>query len=199
MDTNTSLAQIRRKAYLAYHQDGIIDLCIGATILSFGLWRLTDVVVFGSLSWLFLSLYLVLKRSITIPRFGFVRFDETKRKAQISLSLALLILLVLAIGGFFFFARPDQIPPDIRAFVRKFHEFVMSGIGAFSMILFGLMFGIKRVVGYGLMMLIILYAAIQLGWPADLTLLSMGSVILLIGLGLLLSFLQRYPRQPAEA
>jgi hypothetical protein len=195
MDTNTSLAQIRRKAYLAYHQDGIIDLCIGATVLSFGLWRLSGNMLFGSLSWLIFSLYLVLKRSITIPRFGFVRFNEAQRKAQISIAMGLLILLVLAVGGLFFFARPEQIPPDVHTFVRKFHEFVMSGIGAFSMILFGLLFGIKRVVGYGLLMLTTLYIAIQLGWPADLTLLSIGTTILLFGAGLLLRFFQRYPLQ----
>jgi hypothetical protein len=199
MSTNGSLAQIRRKAYLAYHQDGIIDLCIGAIVLGFGLWRLTGIIVFSSLSWLFISFYIVLKRSITIPRFGFARFNEAQRKTQISIAMGLLILLVLALGGLFFFARPDQIPPEVHTFMRKFHEFVMSGIGAFLMVLFGFLFGIKRVVGYGLLMLTTLFITIQLGWPADLTLLSIGTVILLIGIGLLISFLRRYPRQPTEA
>jgi len=199
METSKSFTQLRRKAYLAYHQDGILDLCIGATILSIGIWRLTDIIVFGSLSWLSISIYYGLKRAITIPRFGYVVFDEAKRRTQISLGIAAVILLVLATGGLFFFGRPDQLPPDLVIFVRKFHEFVMSGIGALTMLIFGLWLGIRRLAGYGFVMLIVLWTAIQAGWRGDLTILSIGSLIMLIGVILLTRFISRYPIQPSEA
>ncbi len=199
MKPNHSLAQLKRKAYLAYHQDGILDLCIGATILSIGLWRLTDIVLFGSMSWLSISIYYGLKRAITVPRFGYVVFDEAKRKTQISIGMALVILLVLATGGVLFFGRPDQLPPDLVTFIRKFHEFVMSGIGALTMLIFGLWLGIRRLAGYGFVMLLVLWTAIQTGWRGDLTILSIGSCILLIGAFLLVRFITRYPIQPSEA
>jgi hypothetical protein len=199
MNAKLHLKQLRRKAYLGYHQDGIIDLLIGATIIGFGFWRMTDNIVFTSLSWLSFSLYVGLKRMVTIPRFGYVRFDEVQRKTQISIGLGLLIILMLAIGGLLFFARPDQLSPEMLTFMRKFHEFVMSGIGAATMILFGLLFGITRIVGYGIFMLISLWFAIQIGFPGDLTLLTIGGLILIVGFILLANFIRRYPVQSTES
>lgn len=198
MDPSQSLSQLRQKAYLAYHQDGIVDMLIGATVVGFGLWRITGNIVFTFLSWLSFTFYYALKRTITIPRFGFVRFDATQRKTQISLMMGLLILLMLAVGGLFFFAQPDRMPPSVLVFMRKFHEFVLSGVGAVSMFIFGLLFGIRRVTGYGIVMLLTLWVAIQLGWPGGPTLVVIGSVILLLGTVYLFRFMRRYPLQPEE-
>jgi hypothetical protein len=135
---------------------------------------------------------------ITIPRFGYVRFNEVQRKTQISLGIGLMILLMLAVGGLFFFARPDQLSPELLTFMRKFHEFVMSGIGAATMILFGLLFGINRIIGYGIFMLFSLWFAIQLGFPGGLTLLTIGGLIMIVGVILLARFIRRYSVQSTE-
>jgi hypothetical protein len=199
MQTTTSLAQLRRKAYLSYHQDGILDLCVGAMILSIGIWRLTGIVVFGSLSWLSFSLYIGLKRTVTIPRFGYAAFSESKRKTQITVAILVVFLLVLGIGALFFLGRPGQLPPATVTFIRKFHEFVIMGMGALTMILFGSWLGIRRLAGYGISMLIFFWIAIEVGWRADLVIISIGSIIMLIGATLLARFLSRYPAQPNEA
>lgn len=198
MNKELPLDGLRRKAYLAYHHDGILDMLIGATIIGFGLWRISGNIIFSSLSWLGFTIYYGLKRTITIPRFGFVRFSETQRKAQVSIVIGLMILLIMAVGGLQFFSRPDQIPPTVQIFMRKFHEFVMSGVGALSMILFGLLFGIKRLIGYGVFMLATLWIAIQLGWPGGITLFALGCLITLVGFALLIRFMRRYPLLPVE-
>jgi hypothetical protein len=199
MNDKISLDQLRRKAYLAYHQDGIIDMLIGATVIGFGIWRISENIIFTSLSWLSFTVYIGLKRAITIPRFGFVRFSETQRKAQFSIALGLLMLLVLSVGGLFFFARPELIPSGVHIFMRKFHEFVISGVVALFMILFGLLFGIRRIAGYGAFMLAALWLAIQLGWPGGPTLVSIGCLILALGIALLVRFIRKYPLQPTES
>lgn len=198
MNQSESLTHLRRKAYLAYHQDGIVDILIGATVIGLGLWRITANIIFTSLTWLSFSLYVGLKRTITIPRFGFVRFDDAQRKVQASLLMGLLILLLLSVAGLFFFAQPDRLPPSLVMFMRKFHEFVFGGVGALSLVIFGLLFGIRRVSGYGIFMLLALWIAIQLGWPGGLTLVAIGSVILLVGLAYLVRFIRTYPFQAEE-
>jgi hypothetical protein len=37
MEQRPELKQIERRAYLSYHQDGLIDICLGMVFLAFGL------------------------------------------------------------------------------------------------------------------------------------------------------------------
>jgi hypothetical protein len=167
-------------------------------ILSLGIWRLTGIVVFGSLSWLSFSLYLGLKRAITIPRFGYAEFSESRRKTKISVAILVVFLLVLGIGFLFFLGRPGQLPPAIVIFLSKFHEFVIMGIGALTMIFVGSWLGIRRLVGYGITMLLLYWIAIEVGWRAGPVIILIGGSITLIGAILLARFLARYPAQPNE-
>ena len=76
MNPDMSKNPLRRKAYLAYHQDGIIDILIGATMIGFALWILLGYVLFTFISWLSFGFYVQLKNTITVPRFGYVRFQQ---------------------------------------------------------------------------------------------------------------------------
>jgi hypothetical protein len=199
MITNSSSNQLRRKAYLAYHQDGIIDILIGSTILGFGLWILSDIVIFTFISWLSFSFYISLKNSITIPRFGYVRFHESKRQTALAIGLGIGLLLLLLIVGILFIIGPDRILLTPITFLRKFHVYVMSGIGAVVMAIFGLWSGIRRLTSYALVMIAALVLSIQLEIIGGITLSVMGGLILLIGLALLVRFIRRNPLQRGEA
>ena len=49
MSQDKELKDLARKAYISYHQDGIIDILLGIGILGFGLMLLTGSVVFNML------------------------------------------------------------------------------------------------------------------------------------------------------
>ena len=71
----TNLKEIERKAYMSYHQDGLIDVFAGFLILSFGLWLILDMTWMGWILWFVaVSAYAVAKRVVTIPRIGLVKF-----------------------------------------------------------------------------------------------------------------------------
>jgi len=72
MSQEKQFKDLGRKAYLSYHQDGLIDILIGLGILGFGLMMLTDSVVFNMLAWMPIIFYVPLKNRITVPRFGYV-------------------------------------------------------------------------------------------------------------------------------
>ncbi|MCP5099100.1 MAG: hypothetical protein GY943_26400, partial [Chloroflexi bacterium] len=76
MAPNTNLKALRQKTYLSYHQDGIIDLMVGLSTLGFGISMAAEGSGFIVLSWIGFLLYAPLKKVITVPRLGFVKFDD---------------------------------------------------------------------------------------------------------------------------
>jgi hypothetical protein len=66
------------------------------------------------------------------------------------------------------------------------------------MIFVGSWLGIRRLVGYGITMLLLYWIAIEVGWRAGPVIILIGGSITLIGAILLARFLARYPAQPNE-
>jgi len=79
MSTTKEFDTLKRKVYLAYHQDGILDLVAGSVVLGFGTFMLTDNIAFLMAGWFVMTMYVFLKNRITIPRFGYVRIDSQKK------------------------------------------------------------------------------------------------------------------------
>ena len=198
MNTLFSKNPLKRKAYLAYHQDGIIDILIGATIIGFGLWILLDNIIFTFISWLSFGFYVQLKNAITVPRFGYVRFQETNRQTFLIFGLAIALLLFFLLMGTLFILGPDRIQLAPLTFMRKFHVQVMSGIGAFVMAIFGLVSGLRRMTFYAVVLISALLLSVNMGINGSIVLLLIGSMILLIGLALLVVFVRRNPVEPME-
>ena len=55
MSTTKDFNSLKQKVFLAYHQDGIIDLVAGTVVFGFGLNMLTGNIAFLMVGWLFLS------------------------------------------------------------------------------------------------------------------------------------------------
>jgi hypothetical protein len=77
-----NLKEIEKRAYMSYHQDGLLDIFAGLYILGFGLGIIMDVLwEFGFgvimpaiLIATVLPIWIEAKRKITMPRIGFVNF-----------------------------------------------------------------------------------------------------------------------------
>ena len=92
MKHNINLKNLERKAYLSYHEDGILDLFIGFNILLFGLWILADMVYLaGAFVAISTPIYTQMKKQITIPRLGYVKFTSS-RTAKSQKTISLLII-----------------------------------------------------------------------------------------------------------
>lgn len=188
MGEKASLGRLKRKAYLAYHQDGIIDLLIGIAILGFGLWLFLDQPIFAYLCLLSFGSYIHIKNLITVPRFGYVRFEESKREtglaAGVGIGLGLLTLVVVML----YLLGPDRVGFGPITFLRKFHIYVMSGIGAVVMAIFGLWSGIRRLIVYALLLITTLVVTYLLALHGSVALLFTGSTLASVGLVLLIRF-----------
>ena len=186
---------LKRKVYLAYHQDGILDLVAGSVVLGFGLNMLTDNIVFLMIGWLAMMLYVLFKQRITVPRFGYVRFEskeKTNQKAWVSVGIGVLVLFLFF--GLGFFVNREPTSPEMEALIRRYHMVPLSTM------LFGLpalvaafFLGLKR---------FYLYALLAAGLPllgalanieTYIPIVTTGAVIIAVGAVLLVNFLKKYP------
>ena len=186
---------LKRKVYLAYHQDGILDLVAGSVVLGFGTFMLTDNIVFMMFGWFVMMMYVILKNRITVPRFGYVRIDSEKKarmRSWLSLGIGVLVLLLFFALGFVVNREPAS--PEMEALIRRYHMVPLStmlfGLPALAAAFF---LGLKR---------FYLYALLAVGLPllgalanieTYIPIVSTGAVIIAVGALLLVSFLKKYP------
>ena len=102
------LKELERRAYQSTFQDGLWDIYLGLVLIGFGSMPLLRNIVSESASIIGYSVMLVLamsmlivgKRNVTVPRLGYVRFSEER---QHKLSRARLLLSGSIVAGLIFF------------------------------------------------------------------------------------------------
>ncbi|MCP4422712.1 MAG: hypothetical protein GY805_39390 [Chloroflexi bacterium] len=199
MSHSIDFEALKKKLYLSYHQDGILDLVIGLSILGFGINMYTDSSAFIVLSWFGIMLYAPLKARITIPRMGYVQFDEVRtRKTKQMVMLAIGMSTFSLFLGLFVFVRSDNFS---ASFSQWFEQYYLLVLGAFPAIILAgaaLWLGVNRLLLHALLIVGIIYAGIQLDVPEPYYVMVLGGIISLVGLWLLVRFLQKYPKKQKE-
>jgi hypothetical protein len=189
-------ASLKRKIYLAYHQDGILDLSAGFVVLGFGASMLTDNFVFLMAGWLFIPMYFLLKKRITIPRFGYVRIDpqeKARARAWAGVGAGVLFVLFFAILNIFV-SRGTASSTGIQAWIRRYDMVLLSAM------LFGLpalvaaiFLGSKRFYLYAFLAAALPAVGVWLELAEYVPILTVGGTAVVFGTVRLFSFLKRYP------
>ena len=195
MNTVKEIDDLKRKVYLAYHQDGILDLVAGSVVFGFGLNMLTGNIVFLMFGWLAMMLYVLIKQRITIPRFGYVRFESEKksfRKGLLSVGIGVLVLLFFFLLNIVIRRQPTS--PDMQAWIQRYHMVPLStmlfGLPALVAALF---LGLKRFYLYALLAAGLPLLGAWLNIETYIPIVTTGLIILAFGAVLLANFLKKYP------
>jgi hypothetical protein len=192
MTDKNPIFQLNRQSYQEFQQDGIIDILVGASLLGFALWLQLNIPLFAFICWLSVSFYKLLKNKLTIPRIGFVRFEEDRKQFILSVIAASIVLVLLLVARFLILeGRSPQ--SYLAVLLRKNHPYIMSSIGAVLMIAFGLWRGLNRFKLYGLLFLGLLVVFFLGNIPGQMALFSAGGGIFVIGCYLLITFLRKHP------
>ncbi len=132
MNTGTDLKALERKAYLSYHNDGLLDAGVGLIFLMFGIGIVFDVPwLAGVFAALGISSYAGLKAAITMPRVGLVRFNPKRRRREKKQYRFFLVFFtatfLMGMAGWFGITGGGDALNGIRSVLEKF-PFGLFGI-----------------------------------------------------------------------
>ena len=197
MEEKIDLKAIERRAYLSYHQDGLIDLFIGIVALMFGAYIAYDpsmIAVAGGTIGVVPIMYVAVKKLVTVPRLGYVKFASQRRNKIRNVVMFLVLAGVLGnvAGVFALIYRPFVI------FLVENYLIVLGVLGAAIFSLAAYLSEIKRFYAYGAINLIAFPSGYILPTAFYQTLILLGALITFSGAVLLYRFLRKYPRQIGE-
>lgn len=200
MSDKINLKEIEKKAYLSYHQDGLLDLFLGIAIILFGFGMATDQAYIGGIMpAIFFPLWAVIKKSVTIPRIGNVNFG-TDRKIRIKKEYAFFVVFfsITVIAGVVMFFAHGNVSEGVDAFLRKFVMLPMGIIGAVGFSFLAYWKQINRYYLLAVLILIFIIAGPLLEIPHPVYFIALGVIIFLVGLFVLIKFLIQNPKVSGE-
>jgi len=191
MSQASDFKALTRRAYLAYHQDGIIDLMIGWMAFSFGVCLALKAPFNALLAWLPLLAYIPIKNALTVPRLGYGQFEQESeqigRKRLDAILAVLLSVLILAIAGLVL-----AVPNEMAA-LGEDGILIYAAMVTLLLLIAGLLSGIRRLIAYGLLCILLAIACALASLPDTLMFIALGLVIMFVGVILLARFLHKFP------
>lgn len=186
---------LKQKAYTTYHQDGILDLVFAVILLGFGTFMLTDNVAFLAIGVLIAALYIPMKQQLTVPRFGFVRFESEKKsltKAWILMGVGVLVLLIVFFARYFI--GDTSSSPEMQAWTQQYHMVPLAGflfgIPALAAFLY---FKLPRFLLYGVLTVVLPALGGWMNIETYIPILALGGLVLLISFIIMSRFRKKYP------
>jgi len=199
MSHEIDLKTIEKKAYLSYHQDGLMGLFVGLGILGFGIGMAADATSYlgGLLPAILFSLWAAAKKAITVPRVGLVRFGPERRirikKEKRFFMIFFTITMLAGVGVFFVYEGRAGLPSNLRSWLSEFVMAPMGLIGAISFCVLAYWKQITRYYIYAALLLVAVFVGPLLDISPPVYVSAAGGVILLCGLAMLIRFLRSYP------
>ncbi len=201
MSKEPNLKEIERRAYMSYHQDGLLDIFAGLYVLGFGLGIFVDIVwdfgmgviiMPGGLIAVALPVWIAAKRKITMPRIGFVNFGM---RGATKLTALFIGTMVAGLGVFFAFTLASFQGGSRQWLDLIFQNgMIIVGFGSLAVcIIFGYSMGTKRLYAYGLTAVIALVTGHFMGIFFAYILMALGTMVTVTGIALLISFMKKYP------
>lgn len=200
MAKEINLKEIERKAYMSYHQDGLMDVFGGLYILGFGLgifmqiiWDFSfGVIIPAILITTVLPIWIAAKRKITMPRIGYVNFGT--RGAN---KLTIVFIGTMVAGLFAFFAFTFATSQNgLRVWLDLIFQngMLVVGFGSLAICaLFGYTMGLKRLYAYGLLAAFSLIIGHFLEIFFAHIIIALGTTVIVVGFILLINFVKKYP------
>ncbi|UCD44647.1 MAG: hypothetical protein JSV27_11115 [Candidatus Bathyarchaeota archaeon] len=196
MGEQIDLNAIERRAYLLYHEDGLIDIIIGVCIMISSLYIYAEMIwLVGSIVAVWLPVYMGAKRKLTFPRIGQVTFSRSRSGRTRNVFFFFLAMNVLGVllGAYAFTAVSGGSIPAWLVILGEYFPIVIGLIGASLFSFIGAITEIKRFHGYAAVALVVMGSNHFLGVPFAAHLGILGVVILTSGIVQLQTFRRKYP------
>lgn len=198
MTQNINIKELERKAFTSYHEDGIVDIFAGAWLLFFGIVSMcTDKPWFAGMFPVYgLPLFAAAKKKITVPRIGYVKFNQQRR--SLMLIVYLWIAILFTVFGIVFYT--DNSPSWLYALLYDYPKLLF---GIIVGLLFFVCAGVTRIFRFYAYAVLILAVSV-IGHVFGLHIryeyfpVTLGVLILSVGVLVLIQFIQTYPVEMEE-
>ena len=207
MTEEPNLKEIERKAYMSYHQDGLLDIFAGIYIIGFGLGIFVDIVwdfgmgviIFpGGFIAVALALWIAAKRKITMPRIGFVNFGTRGANKLTAVFIGTMVAGLFAFFAFTFVTSQSGLRQWLDLIVQN--GMLIVGLGSLSVCaLFGYTMGLKPLYAYGLVAAFSLVLGHFMGIFFGYIIMALGTTVMVVGFVLLTNFVRKYPLKGDKA
>lgn len=196
MKQEPDLKEIQKRAYMSYHQDGLLDIFVGVYILGFGLGAYLDIVyelgfailLPAIMAAVIIPFWYSAKRMITMPRIGFVNFGKSQANRL------MVVFIGLAVLGLAFSVMFSLAATQAWVHVIMRYGMIILGLaGSATCCLIGYSMGLRRLYGYGLLTLVLFVGGHFVGISAWYSMIALGTVITVAGSYLLICFVRKYP------
>lgn len=195
-----NLKDVEKRTYVAYHQDGLIDIFLGVYILTFAAGVIINNILEIS-TWfigpailpaIMVPLWISIKKKVTIPRIGYVKFKTNNISRVMGLFLGTLVSGVLFFLLFAFGSTQSWVQP-IREIIIS-NSMVVIGVATFAIAsVFAYVMGLKRMGAYGVLALTLFTAGQFIVLPFEYIVLTIGATTICYGVILLWKFTKKYP------
>jgi hypothetical protein len=195
MVSDVNLKEIQRKVYMSFFQDGVWDIFLGLFVLGWGLSILTEAAYVPGIS--FLGIYFAIwgiKRWLTYPRIGYVRFSATTRR-RITARFVILLTAVALLGLITSVLWGIGTRPQ---WLADYFPLMFNGMLAAIVCLAAYWVRANRFYLHAALIFLGAVFHLWLGFQWEFGFIGAGSIIVLIGLGLLIGFLRKYPKMVGE-
>jgi len=195
MVEDIKLKEIQRKVYMSFFQDGLWDIFLGLFILGWGLTILTDAIYLPGIT--FIGLYFAIwgvKKRLTYPRIGYVRFSAKRRRRITTrfLILGVVVLLAGVMAGVVWGigARPQWL--------ADYFPLIFNGMLAAIVCFVAYWAKVNRFYLYAALIFLGAVFHLWLGIRWEFGFIGAGGIIVLIGVGILIIFIRKYPKMVEE-
>lgn len=183
---------------MLYHDDGILDIVVGVTILMLTAVMAFEEVAFVGLIGIPLVLYVPIKREVSMSRIGVIRFESqnvTRRRLFVFLGLGCAALLVSAVLVLFR-TDPSSLPGGLlqNNLVLVFALILGATLFAAGRIMENLRFVVYALLGLALTIGLSHIIGLRV-WTA---ILILGLLMVTVGTYKLVGFLRTYPLESGE-
>jgi hypothetical protein len=189
-----------RKAYMAYQDDGVLDVFIGWCVFLAGLLMFTKLFwMAGAYVVLVTPMFLSFKESITVPRLGHDELSQVNERQPAAVrplfagGLALIVLLGLVM---LYLLAGASAAAGLREVLLTISGGVIAVFVLASFAVMGYMVNAPRWYAYGALAIVLALLAWSTGLALPWVIMAAGSAIALTGSVYLFRFLRSHPLLP---
>jgi hypothetical protein len=196
MGERINLDEIERRAYLSYHEDGLIDIVLGIGLFIASLWAYVEMIwLMGGMIASLTPMYMGMKKKYTFPRIGQVTFSKDRtRRSQNSMTFLVIINVVGVLLGFVFWMAfsGDVRPQWILLMIDNF-PVVLGIAGGVVWAVVGYITDLTRFYRYSVATLVVISSANFISTPFIAHMLLLSVIVIVSGFLQFQSFKGKYP------